>query len=248
MEISSWLDPPTPVDQSFLVNNSSISIMGFPLLGILPPVRHRNNGKKAKFVRGSGSRAVCQLKDCGADLSNAKDYHRRHEVCERHSKASGAIVGNIMQRFCQQCSQFHTLQEFHEGKRSCGRRLAGHYKGGRRQILMHLLMQVHLMMTKLAVSYLLVSLLKILSNMHATQSKQTEDQDLLTHILRSLDTSQIGGKNITGLLQESQDIAKGGTSLSKWEAIPPVVRKAFKDPQGICSCHHHNLLLGVSMV
>lgn len=63
------------------------------------------NGKKSRVGGGSSNRALCQVEDCGADLSNAKDYHRRHKVCEMHSKASKALVGNAMQRFCQQCSR-----------------------------------------------------------------------------------------------------------------------------------------------
>lgn len=63
------------------------------------------SGKKTKIVGNSSNRAVCQVQDCRADLSNAKDYHRRHKVCDVHSKASKALVGNIMQRFCQQCSR-----------------------------------------------------------------------------------------------------------------------------------------------
>jgi hypothetical protein len=63
-------------------------------------------GKKTKLVGSGLSRAVCQVEDCGVDLSNAKDYHRRHKVCEMHSKASKALVGNAMQRFCQQCSRY----------------------------------------------------------------------------------------------------------------------------------------------
>lgn len=66
----------------------------------------------------------------------------------------------------------------------------------------------------------------------ANQSKQAADQDLLTHILRSLATNRIGGKNITGLIQESQNIASGGSSLSKLEAIPPVVSKGLEGPSG----------------
>lgn len=62
-------------------------------------------GKKTKLVGGTSNRAACQVEDCGADLSNAKDYHRRHKVCEIHSKASRALVGNVLQRFCQQCSR-----------------------------------------------------------------------------------------------------------------------------------------------
>lgn len=61
--------------------------------------------KKTKIVGAASNRAVCQVEDCRADLSNAKDYHRRHKVCDMHSKASKALVGNAMQRFCQQCSR-----------------------------------------------------------------------------------------------------------------------------------------------
>ncbi|KAL2239100.1 UNVERIFIED_CONTAM: Squamosa promoter-binding-like protein 12 [Sesamum indicum] len=62
-------------------------------------------GKKTKLAAPTPNRAVCQVDDCGADLSKAKDYHRRHKVCEMHSKASKALVANQMQRFCQQCSR-----------------------------------------------------------------------------------------------------------------------------------------------
>ncbi|CAN4095870.1 unnamed protein product [Withania somnifera] len=89
-------------------------------------------GKKTKIGGVSANRAVCQVQDCQADLSNAKDYHRRHKVCDVHSKAAQALVGNVMQRFCQQCSRFHVLEEFDEGKRSCRRRLAGHNKRRRK--------------------------------------------------------------------------------------------------------------------
>jgi hypothetical protein len=52
-----------------------------------------------------GSYPMCQVDDCRADLTNAKDYHRRHKVCEIHGKTTKALVGNQMQRFCQQCSR-----------------------------------------------------------------------------------------------------------------------------------------------
>ncbi|KAI4335072.1 hypothetical protein L6164_013753 [Bauhinia variegata] len=90
------------------------------------------SGKKTKIVGTTSNRSVCQVEDCRADLSNAKDYHRRHKVCDMHSKATKALVGNVMQRFCQQCSRFHVLQEFDEGKRSCRRRLAGHNRRRRK--------------------------------------------------------------------------------------------------------------------
>ncbi|KAJ6799892.1 squamosa promoter-binding-like protein 15 isoform X2 [Iris pallida] len=79
-----------------------------------------------------GSYPMCQVDDCRADLTSAKDYHRRHKVCEVHSKTTKVLVSQQMQRFCQQCSRFHLLSEFDEGKRSCRRRLAGHNRRRRK--------------------------------------------------------------------------------------------------------------------
>ncbi|XP_022557986.2 squamosa promoter-binding-like protein 6 isoform X2 [Brassica napus] len=74
----------------------------------------------------SQSPPLCQVYGCNMDLSFSKDYHKRHRVCEAHSKSSVVIVSGVEQRFCQQCSRFHFLSEFDDGKRSCRRRLAGH--------------------------------------------------------------------------------------------------------------------------
>ncbi|CAI9089354.1 OLC1v1023917C1 [Oldenlandia corymbosa var. corymbosa] len=75
---------------------------------------------------GTSSTKCCQAEKCSADLGDAKQYHRRHKVCELHAKAQMVVVAGIRQRFCQQCSKFHELSEFDETKRSCRRRLAGH--------------------------------------------------------------------------------------------------------------------------
>ncbi|KAL9385151.1 hypothetical protein Peur_022161 [Populus x canadensis] len=165
-------------------------------------------GKKTKLVGSGLSRAVCQVEDCGVDLSNAKDYHRRHKVCEMHSKASKALVGNAMQRFCQQCSRFHVLQEFDEGKRSCRRRLAGHNKR-RRKTNPDAVGNGSSMNDDQTSGYLLISLLRILSNMHSNRSDQTTDQDLLSHLLRSLASHDVEhrGGNIFGQLQEPRDLS-----------------------------------------
>lgn len=103
------------------------------------PVVQEQVVRPSKRVRagspGSGNAVnypMCQVDDCKADLSNAKDYQRRHKVCETHSKATKALVAKQMQRFCQQCSRFQPLPEFDEGKRSCRRRLAGHNKRRRK--------------------------------------------------------------------------------------------------------------------
>ncbi|ONK74692.1 uncharacterized protein A4U43_C03F9160 [Asparagus officinalis] len=76
--------------------------------------------------------ARCQAEGCGADLTHAKHYHRRHKVCEFHSKASIVIAAGLSQRFCQQCSRFHVLAEFDQGKRSCRKRLADHNRRRRK--------------------------------------------------------------------------------------------------------------------
>ncbi|KAL4353266.1 hypothetical protein GQ457_06G033010 [Hibiscus cannabinus] len=68
----------------------------------------------------------CQVEGCNVALVNAKEYHRRHKVCEMHSKAPKVVVLGLEQRFCQQCSRFHAVSEFDDSKRSCRRRLAGH--------------------------------------------------------------------------------------------------------------------------
>ncbi|VFQ87488.1 unnamed protein product [Cuscuta campestris] len=74
----------------------------------------------------SQSPPCCQVHGCRKDLSSSKDYHKRHRVCEVHSKTAKVTVNGIEQRFCQQCSRFHLLAEFDDGKRSCRKRLAGH--------------------------------------------------------------------------------------------------------------------------
>ncbi|VVB03576.1 unnamed protein product [Arabis nemorensis] len=158
--------------------------------------------KKTKFGGGGvTNRAVCQVENCEADLSKVKDYHRRHKVCEIHSKATSAVVGGIMQRFCQQCSRFHVLEEFDEGKRSCRRRLAGHNKR-RRKTNPEPGANGNPPGDDQSSNYLLISLLKILSNMHSDRSDHTSDQDLMSHLLKSL-VSHAGeqlGKNLVELL------------------------------------------------
>ncbi|KAG7657337.1 SBP domain [Arabidopsis suecica] len=87
--------------------------------------RDRVRGSRGSINRG-GSLRLCQVDRCTADMKEAKLYHRRHKVCEVHAKASSVFLSGLNQRFCQQCSRFHDLQEFDEAKRSCRRRLAGH--------------------------------------------------------------------------------------------------------------------------
>ncbi|KAL8456433.1 hypothetical protein ACS0TY_033751 [Phlomoides rotata] len=78
----------------------------------------------------------CQVEGCRVDLSDAKSYYSRHKVCGMHSKYPKVIVAGLEQRFCQQCSRFHQLPEFDQGKRSCRRRLAGHNERRRKPPLL----------------------------------------------------------------------------------------------------------------
>lgn len=63
------------------------------------------SGKRAKVANLQSSVPTCQVFGCNKDLSSSKDYHRRHKVCDVHSKTAVVIVNGIRQRFCQQCSR-----------------------------------------------------------------------------------------------------------------------------------------------
>ncbi|KAL6888646.1 hypothetical protein ACP4OV_009672 [Aristida adscensionis] len=81
--------------------------------------------KKAKVAQNTQN-SYCQVEGCKVDLSSAKEYHRKHKVCETHTKAPKVMVAGLERRFCQQCSRFHALSEFDQKKRSCRRRLNDH--------------------------------------------------------------------------------------------------------------------------
>lgn len=65
--------------------------------------------KKKKGGHGVGGSSsgirCCQAEKCTIDLTEAKQYHRRHRVCELHAKAQAVVVSGVHQRFCQQCSR-----------------------------------------------------------------------------------------------------------------------------------------------
>ncbi|XP_031264370.1 squamosa promoter-binding-like protein 2 isoform X1 [Pistacia vera] len=87
--------------------------------------RSRSSNQNAQTPR-------CQVEGCNLDLKSAKDYHRRHRICESHSKSPKVIIAGLERRFCQQCSRFHNLSEFDDKKRSCRRRLSDHNARRRR--------------------------------------------------------------------------------------------------------------------
>ena len=63
------------------------------------------SSKRARALSSSGQNAACLVDGCKSDLSNCREYHRRHKVCEVHSKTPIVMVGGQEQRFCQQCSR-----------------------------------------------------------------------------------------------------------------------------------------------
>ncbi|CAL5063498.1 unnamed protein product [Urochloa decumbens] len=90
--------------------------------------------KRPRSGGGSGGAPCpsCAVEGCKADLSKCRDYHRRHKVCEAHSKTPVVVVAGREMRFCQQCSRFHLLAEFDDAKRSCRKRLDGHNRRRRK--------------------------------------------------------------------------------------------------------------------
>uniref|UniRef100_A0A0E0LX94 SBP-type domain-containing protein n=1 Tax=Oryza punctata TaxID=4537 RepID=A0A0E0LX94_ORYPU len=82
---------------------------------------------------GGGGRQECSVDlKLGGLGDKCRDYHRRHKVCEAHSKTPLVVVSGREMRFCQQCSRFHLLAEFDEAKRSCRKRLDGHNRRRRK--------------------------------------------------------------------------------------------------------------------
>ncbi|XP_021899703.1 squamosa promoter-binding-like protein 2 [Carica papaya] len=101
-------------------NNAKAATLSVtPASSVTPLKRSKSNSQNLQSPR-------CQVEGCNQDLSSAKDYHRKHRVCESHSKCPKVIVAGHERRFCQQCSRFHGLSEFDEKKRSCRRRLSDH--------------------------------------------------------------------------------------------------------------------------
>lgn len=64
------------------------------------------SGSSSKKPSNGTQKVSCLVDGCRADLSNSREYHKRHRVCERHSKTPIVVVKGEEKRFCQQCSRF----------------------------------------------------------------------------------------------------------------------------------------------
>lgn len=78
-------------------------------LPAIPP-SSATTAKRCKSTCQSTLLPRCQVEGCNLDLSSAKDYHRKHRICESHSKSPKVTVAGMERRFCQQCSRLIPLK------------------------------------------------------------------------------------------------------------------------------------------
>ncbi|CAD6231743.1 unnamed protein product [Miscanthus lutarioriparius] len=145
-------------------------------------------GEEERPRKGASSSTTpsCQVDGCHADLSGARDYHKRHKVCEAHTRTTVVCIKNVEHRFCQQCSRFHLLQEFDEGKKSCRSRLAKH-NGRRRKVQLQAAVNGNSMNENQSLSSTLFLLLKQLSGLEpGSSSEQINHPNSLVNILKNL--------------------------------------------------------------
>lgn len=78
------------------VKNTSFPVMSTP--STISMKKTKSSGQLLPVPR-------CVVEGCNFDLSTAKEYHRKHRVCESHAKYPKVVVGGLERRFCQQCSR-----------------------------------------------------------------------------------------------------------------------------------------------
>ena len=61
--------------------------------------------RSSKRTRGNNQIPICLVDGCDFDFSNCREYHKRHKVCDVHSKTPVVTINGNKQRFCQQCSR-----------------------------------------------------------------------------------------------------------------------------------------------
>lgn len=79
-------------------NAKSPSSPMIPMSSVTPAKRSKSSNQGMHVAR-------CQVEGCNLDLSSAKVYHRKHRVCESHTKCPMVIIAGLERRFCQQCSR-----------------------------------------------------------------------------------------------------------------------------------------------
>ncbi|KAK3160649.1 hypothetical protein QOZ80_1BG0062500 [Eleusine coracana subsp. coracana] len=180
-------------------------------------VQQGGSSEENRPTKGASSSTPpsCQVDGCQADLSCAKDYHKRHKVCEAHTRSSVVHIKRVEHRFCQQCSRFHLLQEFDEGKKSCRSRLAQHNRR-RRKVRPEAAVDGNSMIQNQSLSSVLFLLLKQLSGVESGSSSEgVNHPNHLVNLLKNL--ASIAGT------QAYQDMLKNANSSNAEE--PPAKRR-----------------------
>nr|CAB3489826.1 unnamed protein product [Digitaria exilis] len=91
---------PGPTMLSFAGSSSSAAAAEARLQDFAAGLAQRRRSRSA-----AAAAEACSADGCRSDLSRCREYHRRHRVCEAHSKTPVVVVGGQEQRFCQQCSR-----------------------------------------------------------------------------------------------------------------------------------------------
>lgn len=102
-----YFEDATPLGDRHVARSSSVGKRGKPYSTTTSTTDRSGGGGPSSSSSSSLPATVprCQVEGCHVPLLNAKDYHRRHKVCEMHSKAPRVVVLGLEQRFCQQCSR-----------------------------------------------------------------------------------------------------------------------------------------------
>lgn len=109
-----WMPPPKPTSPRsppLLWDWADAAVPGSSSGEVSAAAAHPGRRRKEKRGRaeeggGGGGEVRCQVEGCGVELVGVKDYHRKHRVCEAHSKFPRVVVAGQERRFCQQCSRW----------------------------------------------------------------------------------------------------------------------------------------------
>ncbi|KAI7985532.1 Squamosa promoter-binding-like protein 13B [Camellia lanceoleosa] len=111
----------------------SLQVPSVPKMQVLSPV----SSKRARVVNNGIQAALCCIDDAMLTLVTAEITIGALR-CVRCTPKLQRFQLVATKRFCQQCSRFHSLEEFDEGKRSCRKRLDGHNRRRRKPQPEHL--------------------------------------------------------------------------------------------------------------
>jgi hypothetical protein len=82
-----------------------------------------NKNGSVKVPRSSSNSSikdkVVQCRVDGCEMKCERVYAKRSKVCEMHLKMDEVFHEGMLQRFCQKCTRFHSIEEFKDKRRAC---------------------------------------------------------------------------------------------------------------------------------